>query len=175
MELKQEFATKIVKRGNFIAKLMPDGYLSIRYKDCDCYGLFLDDNNITETSIARVLDYIVELYPYVDPDDTELFRDNIMLSNSKNKSGLRLRNNNSTERMKMDINVIYMLNNRIEKNALRRKAKSNMEQLFLDSVTSKVRKMLEYDIPEDIIKNIFSEIPEIEIDAICRKHRLSNY
>ena len=37
--LEKDCALKTIVDGDFTAKLLPEGYLSIRYKNYDCYGI----------------------------------------------------------------------------------------------------------------------------------------
>lgn len=167
MELKQEFAEKVLKHGNYTVKYLPDGYLSIRYKEYDCFGQFMD-REVTEDGMARILNYISEIYPYAD-DDYEYLPEH----QENKKGGLQLKQEKPAESIGIDVNIIWARNNRKDKKILKDRVKSDIDRRMFEDTALKVHKMLDYDIPIDIIKDVFKDVPEAEIDMLHRKFRLS--
>ncbi|MBO6114859.1 MAG: hypothetical protein J6P57_07360, partial [Lachnospiraceae bacterium] len=61
--LDKDCALKTIVEGDFTAKLLPEGYLSIRYKNYDCYGIQVSED-LEEEKMKEVLGYVKSVYTY---------------------------------------------------------------------------------------------------------------
>ena len=195
--LEKDCAIHTIIDGDFTAKLLPEGYLSIRYKNYDCYGIMVDEN-LTEEKMKEVMGYVETVYTYREDEDEAS-------ADSKSASKVGLANSSYDKsydepdvndeffqrygfvpkRKKMDLKIqdkdfsevpddlsfnhVWGTLNRVDKNILKNKVLAHLESQKLKEEFDRIELMVKFEIPYDVIKAVYYDIDEKELQILYKR------
>ena len=183
--LEKDCALKTIVDGDFTAKLLPEGYLSIRYKSYDCYGIAATED-LDEEKIKEVLGYVKSVYTYREETplslsngnnsaadegevDIELYRQ-YGITRKKKKVNLKIQDQDFSETPDdLSFNYVWGTLNRVDKNILKNKVLAHLESQKLKEEFDRIELLVKYDIPYDIIKAVYYDIDEKELKIVYRR------
>ena len=197
--MDKEYAIKVIKDEDFTAKILPEGYLSIRYKNYDCYGQMVDVE-ISDKEIEEAIKYIKEVYDYreepevvseapASKDDSsdgakestkESQNDDsgVLTSDDKEKVGFTKKTKMNFKIKDQDFsevpndlsfNYVWGTMNRVDKNILKNKVLAHIESLKLREEYDRIELMIKYEIPYEIIQAIYYDIDEKELKLVYKR------
>lgn len=179
--LEKDCALKTIVDGDFVAKLLPEGYLSIRYKSYDCYGIQVSED-LDEEKMKEVLGYVQSVYEYrEDPKlslnngdgdgeiDIELYRQ-YGVTKKKKKVNLKIQDQDFSEVPDdLSFNYVWGTMNRVDKNILKNKVLAHLESQKLKEEYDRIELLIKYEVPYDILKSVYYDIDEKELKILYRR------
>ncbi|MBR1816415.1 MAG: hypothetical protein IJ763_06910 [Lachnospiraceae bacterium] len=191
--LEKDCAIHTIVDGDFTAKLLPEGYLSIRYKNYDCYGIMVDEN-LSEEKMKEVLGYVETVYTYRDEEDEitdsskDTKKDNSMKNYDepvdvndefyqrygfvpkKKKMDLKIQDKDFSEVPNdLSFNYVWGTLNRVDKNILKNKVLAHLENQKLKEEFDRIELMVKFEIPYDVIKAVYYDIDEKELQILYKR------
>ena len=185
MMLEKDCALKTIVDGDFTAKLLPEGYLSIRYKNYDCYGITVTED-LDEEKMKEVLGYVKSVYTYREEPslslsgknnsseeegeiDIELYRQ-YGITRHKKKVNLKIQDQDFSETPDdLSFNYVWGTLNRVDKNILKNKVLAHLESQKLKEEYDRIELLVKYEIPFDILKAVYYDIDEKELKILYRR------
>ncbi len=185
--LEKDCALKTIVDGDFTAKLLPEGYLSIRYKNYDCYGIQVSED-LDEEKMKEVLGYVKSVYTYREEPalslsngknnsssddegevDIELYRQ-YGITRKKKKVNLKIQDQDFSEVPDdLSFNYVWGTMNRVDKNILKNKVLAHLESQKLKEEYDRIELLVKYEIPYDILKAVYYDIDEKELKILYRR------
>ncbi len=184
--LEKDCALRTIVDGDFMAKLLPEGYLSIRYKNYDCYGISVAED-LDEEKMKEVLGYVKSVYTYREEPtlslsngnknssdeegevDIELYRQ-YGVTRKKKKVNLKIQDEDFSETPDdLSFNYVWGTLNRVDKNILKNKVLAHLESQKLKEEFDRIELLVKYEIPYDILKAVYYDIDEKELKILYRR------
>ncbi|MBQ8923432.1 MAG: hypothetical protein IJ053_01425 [Lachnospiraceae bacterium] len=188
--LEKDCAIHTIVDGDFTAKLLPEGYLSIRYKNYDCYGITVNED-LSEEKMKEVLGYVETVYTYREEDDeTVSSKDKDVSAKSsdepvdvndefyqrygfvpkKKKMDLKIQDKDFSEVPNdLSFNYVWGTLNRVDKNILKNKVLAHLESQKLKEEFDRIELMVKFEIPYDVIKAVYYDIDEKELQILYKR------